>query len=120
MTYTEKEIIELFGKNKNAVGYIRVDNGGEASDSIRMQEHTINMFCKKLKIKCENFYKDIGVSGLNFKRTAWKEMLKNEKNKVVLVANLSRISRKFEDLLKLNKDTDKIFISINDGLLIKK
>lgn len=121
MIYKDADIREIFKKNRNGiVGYVRTANKENSIMEIEHQRNIINKYCNKYNIKVKYFFIDNGYSGLNYNRPKFQEIMNSEKYKVILVSDISKIGRNVVKGIELIQEKDKIFIAVNDLIVIEK
>lgn len=120
MFYEDRNIKEyLKQKNYYIVGYIRVANKENLECAIKLQKNIIKCFCRESNVKCKEYFIDNGFSGATFDRPAFKKMMNNNKIEVILIADMSKLSRSLSNTIDFMEQTDKTFISIRDCIVIK-
>lgn len=85
--------------NKLIVGYARV-SVKENGESIINQIELIKAYCKTNSLNLDKFYIDNGESGINFKRTAFLNLINDieaKKIAMVIVKDISRLGRELLD-----------------------
>lgn len=114
-----EKIQKVLEENADAiVGYVRVNGGGDTIVDVKKQQDIINEFCKEVNVQCREFYTETGCSGLNLDRPLFKKMIQSETCKVILITDITRLSRSFIEIMNIKQKTDKIFISISELMII--
>jgi DNA invertase Pin-like site-specific DNA recombinase len=110
--------------NKKAIGYIRVSTSVQIEgESLTTQNQAIENKAKQNKIDLVKIYRDAGFSGKSIdKRSAFKEMMDEVKNRGVdylIIYKLSRLGRSCRDLLNTVEILEKhntTLISIKENI----
>lgn len=114
-------IIQILNENKgNIIGYIRTAQYDDSEIVIRQQENIIISFCKEFNVECKEIYIDDGFSGLNYDRPGIRKITNSSEKKVILMSNITRLTRNFTDMMNFISNNNKIIIGITDGIIIKK
>lgn len=107
---------------KIAYGYIRVSTAMQKEDGISLDTQTkkIQDYCNYKELQLNKIYQDAGISGGTMERPALKEVLDTiQKGDYLVVAELSRLSRKTNDalnILETIKNKKAYLISLNPDI----
>lgn len=101
-----------------AYGYIRVSSAEQADKhSLGNQKSRIEDYCKYKRYNMVKIYEDAGISGKDMNRPALQQLLEDaKKGNIVIVNDLSRLSRKtIDSLTMLERFNEKgiIFVCLN-------
>ena len=105
---------------ENAFAYVRISTHiQEEKNTQKTQERVIKNYANLNKINIVNFFYDIAYSGKDIERPSFKEMFSRiHEVDSILVFDLSRLSRNFEDsliiMMKL-QDMGKKLYSVSEG-----
>lgn len=106
---------QILNKNEGkVVGYIRSGD----TESTLSQRNIIVDFCKKLNVKCNEFYTDVGYSGRNMDRPGVKKIAQLNESKVILTSSISRFSRSMIGMERYIYEENKIIIGIYEKVII--
>lgn len=116
----EKLSRQLLEENKDdVIGYIRNAYYDYNDTNIMRQQDIIINFCRKFNVECKEIYIDNGFSGLDYERPGIKEIIRLKKHKVILMSDISRLSRSYSEIINFIDKANISIIGITDGIIIK-
>jgi hypothetical protein len=96
----------------NAVGYVRCAVADETGTVLARMENEIREYCALQNITLMAVFRDNGVSGANFQRPKWEEMLRYMKKgngniETLVVTRFDRIGRDMESSIRQIRELEK-------------